>query len=92
MLKTPLGPFEQMDVVGLDVALAIEEHYVECRGELRGGGGQTNGSSNGSIGLGDKEGEGKDGADDLGAGRDLLARIIGEGKLGVKSGEGFYKY
>lgn len=31
VLKTPVGPFEQMDVVGLDVALAIEEHYAERR-------------------------------------------------------------
>jgi 3-hydroxyacyl-CoA dehydrogenase len=34
VLKTPMGPFEQMDVVGLDIALAIEEHYAECRNDL----------------------------------------------------------
>jgi 3-hydroxyacyl-CoA dehydrogenase len=31
VLKTPKGPCEQMDVVGLDVVLAIEEHYAETR-------------------------------------------------------------
>jgi 3-hydroxyacyl-CoA dehydrogenase len=30
-LKTPKGPCEQMDVVGLDVVLNIEEHYAENR-------------------------------------------------------------
>ncbi len=34
MLKTPKGPFEQMDVVGLDVVLSIEEHYAETRSGL----------------------------------------------------------
>ncbi|KAK2734502.1 hypothetical protein FQN57_001666 [Myotisia sp. PD_48] len=34
VLKTPKGPFEQMDVVGLDVVLDIEEHYAEERAEL----------------------------------------------------------
>jgi 3-hydroxyacyl-CoA dehydrogenase len=62
VLKTPVGPFEQMDVVGLDVALAIEEHYAECRSGL------------------------------LKEPRDLLTKMIQEGKLGVKSGEGFYKH
>jgi len=62
VLKTPMGPFEQMDVVGLDVAMAIEEHYAECRNDL-------------PI-----------------EPRDLLAQMIQDGKLGVKSGEGFYKY
>lgn len=57
-----MGPFEQMDVVGLDVALAIEEHYAECRGGLQA------------------------------EPRELLTRMIAEGKLGVKSGEGFYKH
>ena len=33
VLKTPKGPCEQMDVVGLDVVLDIEEHYAEKRGE-----------------------------------------------------------
>ena len=31
VLKTPKGPCEQMDVVGLDVVLNIEEHYAEVR-------------------------------------------------------------
>jgi 3-hydroxyacyl-CoA dehydrogenase len=31
VLKTPKGPFEQMDVVGLDVVLAIEQHYADLR-------------------------------------------------------------
>jgi 3-hydroxyacyl-CoA dehydrogenase len=62
VLKTPMGPFEQMDVVGLDVAMAIEEHYADCRKDL-------------PI-----------------KPRQLLAKMIQEGKLGVKSGEGFYKY
>jgi hypothetical protein len=31
VLKTPKGPFEQMDVVGLDVVLDIEEHYAARR-------------------------------------------------------------
>lgn len=34
VLKTPKGPCEQMDVVGLDVVLDIEEHYAEKRGNL----------------------------------------------------------
>ena len=34
VLKTPKGPFEQMDVVGLDVVLDIEEHYAEKRGNI----------------------------------------------------------
>ncbi|OJK03831.1 hypothetical protein ASPACDRAFT_111930 [Aspergillus aculeatus ATCC 16872] len=31
VLQTPKGPCEQMDVAGLDVILAIEEHYAEVR-------------------------------------------------------------
>lgn len=31
VLKTPKGPCEQMDVVGLDVVLDIENHYAEVR-------------------------------------------------------------
>ncbi|KAH8753967.1 hypothetical protein BGZ57DRAFT_833000 [Hyaloscypha finlandica] len=62
VLKTPKGPFEQMDVVGLDVVKDIEENYAQNRGGLP------------------KEP------------RDLLARMIQDGKLGVKTGEGFYKY
>jgi len=34
VLKTPKGPCAQMDVVGLDVVLDIEEHYAEKRGNL----------------------------------------------------------
>ncbi|KAF2163203.1 hypothetical protein M409DRAFT_26247 [Zasmidium cellare ATCC 36951] len=34
VLKTPKGPFEQMDVVGLDVVLDIEEHYAQARSGL----------------------------------------------------------
>lgn len=62
VLKTPKGPCEQMDTVGLDVVLAIEEHYAEERPEL-----PT-------------------------APRDLLKNMITEGKLGVKSGEGFFPH
>lgn len=62
VLKTPKGPCEQMDVVGLDVVLDIEEHYAETR-----------------QGLPE-------------APRELLRKMIADNKLGVKSGEGFYKY
>lgn len=31
VLKTPKGPCEQMDVVGLDVVLDIENHYADVR-------------------------------------------------------------
>ncbi|KAJ4156675.1 hypothetical protein NW754_008316 [Fusarium falciforme] len=34
VLKTPKGPFEQMDVVGLDVVLDIEQHYADARGDI----------------------------------------------------------
>ncbi|KAJ5395734.1 uncharacterized protein N7487_010037 [Penicillium crustosum] len=34
VLKTPKGPCEQMDVVGLDVVLDIENHYAESRSGL----------------------------------------------------------
>lgn len=34
VLKTPKGPFEQMDVVGLDVVLNIEDHYAAKRGNI----------------------------------------------------------
>lgn len=62
VLKTLKGPCEQMDVVGLDVVLAIENHYAEVRSGL-------------------PEGP-----------RKLLQRMIAEGKLGVKNGQGFYSY
>lgn len=56
------GPFESMDMVGLDVALDIEENYAAHREGLPQGP------------------------------RDLLRRYIAEGRLGVKSGRGFYDY
>ena len=62
VLKTPKGPFEQMDIVGLDVVNDIEQHYADERGGLPE------------------------------APRQLLREMIKEGKLGVKTGEGFYKY
>lgn len=62
VLKTPKGPCEQMDTVGLDVVLAIEEHYAEERPELPTGP------------------------------RDFLKGMIADGKLGVKSGTGFFEY
>lgn len=62
VLKTPKGPFEQMDVVGLDVVCDIEDHYAETR-----------------TGLPQEP-------------RDLLRAMIKDGKLGIKSGRGFYKY
>ncbi|KAF2025307.1 3-hydroxyacyl-CoA dehydrogenase [Setomelanomma holmii] len=62
VLKTPKGPCEQMDVVGLDVVLDIEEHYAETREGLPQ------------------------------APREYLKKMIAEGKLGVKSGNGFYSY
>jgi 3-hydroxybutyryl-CoA dehydrogenase len=54
------APFRLMDRVGLDVVLAIEEHYAEVRKEL-------------------PEGP-----------RKLLQRYVDGGRLGVKSGRGFY--
>lgn len=51
-----------MDVVGLDVVLAIEEHYAETR----------------------------DGVPE--APRAFLRKMIADGKLGVKSGRGFYRW
>ena len=56
----PFGPFREMDQVGLDVILAIEEHYAELTPTLPAGP------------------------------RELLRKYIAEGKLGVKSGKGFY--
>lgn len=61
-MKTPKGPCEQMDVVGLDVVLDIENHYAESR-----------------SGLPTEP-------------RSYLQQMIGEGRLGVKNGEGFYEY
>src|SRR6201993_2561042 len=61
-LGAPAGPFQLMDLVGLDVALDIENHYVEEFPHL-----PTHA-------------------------RDLLQTYVDAGKLGIKSGEGFYKY
>jgi 3-hydroxybutyryl-CoA dehydrogenase len=55
-----IPPFQLMDRVGLDVVLAIEEHYAEVR-------------------TGIPEGP-----------RKLLRQYVDEGRLGVKSGGGFY--
>lgn len=62
VLKTPKGPCEQMDVVGLDVVLDIEKHYAEAR-----------------SGLPSEP-------------QEYLQKMIQDGKLGVKSGSGFYDY
>jgi 3-hydroxybutyryl-CoA dehydrogenase len=56
------GPFQMMDLVGLDVALDIENHYCEEFPYLP------------------KKS------------RDLLQSYVDAGKLGVKTGEGFYSY
>jgi 3-hydroxybutyryl-CoA dehydrogenase len=61
-LGAPAGPFQMMDLVGLDVALDIENHYCEEFPYLP------------------KKS------------RDLLQSYVDAGKLGVKTGEGFYKY
>lgn len=34
VLRTPRGPFELMDTVGLDVVLDIEQHYADVRGNI----------------------------------------------------------
>ncbi|CAG8902074.1 unnamed protein product [Penicillium egyptiacum] len=62
VLKTPKGPCEQMDVVGLDVVLDIENHYAESR-----------------SGIPTEP-------------REYLRNMIQYGRLGVKNGQGFYKY
>ena len=54
------APFRLMDKVGLDVVLAIEEHYAAIRTDV-------------------PEGP-----------RKLLQRYVDDGRLGVKSGRGFY--
>ncbi|MGB8206526.1 MAG: 3-hydroxyacyl-CoA dehydrogenase family protein [Mycobacterium sp.] len=61
-LGAPAGPFQIMDLVGLDVALDIENHYLEEFPQL---------PQNA---------------------RDLLQSYVDAGKLGVKTGEGFYTY
>lgn len=58
----PAGPFQMMDIVGLDVALDIENHYVQEFPKLSR------------------------------SPRDLLQSYVDAGKLGLKSGEGFYNY
>jgi 3-hydroxybutyryl-CoA dehydrogenase len=55
-----IPPFRLMDRVGLDIVLAIEEHYADVRDGI-------------------PEGP-----------RELLRRYIDDGRLGVKSGRGFY--
>ncbi|KIV83066.1 hypothetical protein PV11_05126 [Exophiala sideris] len=62
VLKTPKGPCEQMDVVGLDVVRDIEQHYADVR-----------------TGIPEEP-------------RQYLQKMIDQGKLGVKSGSGFYDY
>jgi 3-hydroxybutyryl-CoA dehydrogenase len=58
----PVGPFQMMDQVGLDVVLDIENHYAEDNPHL------PNGP------------------------RELLHAYVDAGKLGVKTGEGFYTH
>lgn len=58
----PVGPFQMMDQVGLDVVLDIENHYAEENPQLPAGP------------------------------RELLHAYVDAGKLGVKTGEGFYTY
>ena len=60
--RVPAGPFRLMDLVGLDVALDIENHYCEEFPHLP------------------KKS------------RDLLQSYVDAGKLGLKTGEGFYSY
>ncbi|KAL1960133.1 hypothetical protein VTO42DRAFT_305 [Malbranchea cinnamomea] len=62
VLKTPKGPCEQMDVVGLDVVLDIENHYADTR-----------------TGIPSEP-------------REYLKRMTQNGRLGIKSGRGFYDY
>ena len=60
VFRSPAGPFRLMDQVGLDVVLAIEEHYAEIRDGI-------------------PEGP-----------RTLLRGYLEQGRLGAKSGRGFY--
>lgn len=62
VLKVKIGPFEQIDIVGNDTALNIEEHYAAVR-----------------KGLPMEP-------------RIALKRMVDAGKLGVKTGEGWYQY
>jgi len=61
-LGVQAGPFQLMDLVGLDVALDIEKHYADEFPHLP------------------KQA------------RDLLQTYVDAGKLGIKTGEGFYTY
>ncbi|MEE3062492.1 MAG: 3-hydroxyacyl-CoA dehydrogenase family protein [Actinomycetota bacterium] len=61
-LGVSVGPFQMMDLVGLDVVLDIENHYAAELPHLPK-----------SV-------------------RDLLQSYIDAGKLGIKTGEGFYRY
>lgn len=58
----PAGPFQMMDLVGLDVVLDIENHYAQEFPHL---------------------------PENV---RELLQAYIDAGKLGIKTGEGFYPY
>ena len=58
----PAGPFQMMDLVGLDVVLDIENHYADEFPHL---------------------------PENV---RDLLRSYVDAGKLGIKTGEGFYTY
>lgn len=58
----PAGPFQMMDVVGLDVVFDIENHYAQEFPHLPR-----------NV-------------------RDLLQSYVDAGKLGIKTGEGFYTY
>lgn len=60
--RVPVGPFQMMDQVGLDVVLDIENHYTAEFPYL------------------------------ATRARDLLRAYVDAGKLGVKTGEGFYTY
>ena len=60
--RAGVPPFRLMDRVGLDVVLAIEEHYADVRDGI-------------------PEGPGK-----------LLREYTNQGRLGIKSGRGFYDY
>lgn len=61
-LGVPAGPFQMMDLVGLDVVLDIENHYAQEFPHLPE-----------SV-------------------RELLRSYVDAGKLGVKTGAGFYRY
>jgi 3-hydroxybutyryl-CoA dehydrogenase len=61
-LQVSVGPFQMMDMIGLDVVLDIENHYAEEFPHLPK-----------SV-------------------RGLLQSYVDAGKLGVKTGEGFYTY